>query len=138
MDFGCVYNGYCSDMTRTVVIGKATKKQKEIYDTVLDAQLAALEYIGPGMAGKDVDKVARDIINNAGYKGSFAWSRHSVGLFIHEEPRLSPYEDEILEVGMTETVEPGIYIRGFGGVRIEDLVVITESGHDNYTVSEKN
>lgn len=139
MDFGCVYNGYCSDMTRTIVMGKASQKQKDIYNTVLEAQEAALEHIRPGIAGKEVDKVARDIINNAGYEGSFGHGLgHSLGLFIHEEPRLSPSEDELLEVGMVETVEPGIYIRDFGGVRIEDLVVVTEDGYENFTSSEKN
>ncbi len=139
MDYGCVYNGYCSDMTRTIVIGKASKKQKDIYNTVLKAQLAALEHIRPGIAGKDVDKVARDIINNAGYEGSFGHGLgHSLGLFIHENPRLSPSEDDLLEVGMVETVEPGIYIRGFGGVRIEDLVVIREGGYENFTFSDKD
>lgn len=139
MDFGCVYNGYCSDMTRTIVIGKASEKQKEVYNTVLKAQLAALDFIKAGLTGKEVDKVARDIIYNAGYEGCFGHGLgHSVGLFIHESPRLSPAEDEVLLAGMTETVEPGIYIKGFGGVRIEDLVVVTETGCENFTHSEKN
>ncbi|NLL73898.1 MAG: aminopeptidase P family protein [Clostridiales bacterium] len=139
MDFGCVYNGYCSDMTRTIVVGKATEKQKEIYNIVLEAQMAALDAIKPGLKGKDIDKVARDIIYKAGYEGCFGHGLgHSVGLFIHESPRLSPAEEDILEVGMTETVEPGIYIRDFGGVRIEDLVVVTEDGHENYTHSDKS
>ncbi len=138
MDFGCVYEGYCSDMTRTIVIGKASDKQKEIYQLVLDAQLAALETIRAGLKGWEVDKVARDMIYGAGYEGCFGHGLgHSVGLFIHESPRLSPTEEEILQVGMTETVEPGIYIKGFGGVRIEDLVVVTETGCDNFTRSDK-
>ena len=139
MDFGCVYEGYCSDMTRTIVVGKASDKQKEIYNLVLKAQLAALEAIKPGLKGKDVDKVARDIIYSAGYEGCFGHGLgHSVGLFIHEEPRLSPVEEDVLEAGMVETVEPGIYIRGFGGVRIEDLVAVTEDGYENYTHSDKS
>ncbi|HHT97266.1 MAG TPA: aminopeptidase P family protein [Clostridiales bacterium] len=138
LDFGCIYNGYCSDMTRTIVIGRASQKQKEIYDIVLEAQLAALDFIKAGVKGKDVDKVARDIINKAGYEGCFGHGLgHSVGLFIHESPRLSMMEEDVLEIGMIETVEPGIYIKGFGGVRIEDLIVITENGHDNYTYSPK-
>ncbi|MDF2543646.1 MAG: yqhT [Herbinix sp.] len=138
MDFGCVYEGYCSDMTRTIVIGKASDKQKEVYNTVLEAQLAALDFIKAGYQGKEVDKVARDIIYKAGYEGCFGHGLgHSVGLFIHESPRLSYMEEDILLPGMIETVEPGIYIKGFGGVRIEDLVVVTEDGHENYTHSDK-
>lgn len=139
MDFGCVYEGYCSDMTRTIVIGKASDKQKEIYNKVLEAQLAALEVIRAGIKGKDVDKVARDIIYQAGYEGCFGHGLgHSVGLFIHEEPRFSTSEEDIIEPGMAITVEPGIYVRGFGGVRIEDLVVVTEDGYENYTYSDKS
>jgi Xaa-Pro aminopeptidase len=138
MDFGCVYNGYCSDMTRTIVIGKATDKQKEIYRLVLDAQQAALDFIKAGLKGKEIDKVARDLIYAAGYEGCFGHGLgHSLGLFIHEEPRLSPLEEEIIESGMVETVEPGIYVRGFGGVRIEDLVAVTEQGCINFTKSDK-
>ncbi len=139
MDYGCVYEGYCSDMTRTIVVGKASDKQKEIYNIVLEAQLAALDAIRAGLKGKDVDKIARDIIYNAGYEGCFGHGLgHSVGLFIHENPRLSPSEEEIIEAGMIQTVEPGIYVRGFGGVRIEDLVVVTEDGYENYTHSDKS
>ena len=138
MDFGCVYEGYCSDMTRTIVIGKASDKQKEVYETVLKAQLAALDFLRAGVKGKDVDKVARDIIYSAGYEGCFGHGLgHSVGLHIHENPRLSMLEEDIIEAGMTETVEPGIYIKGFGGVRIEDLVVVTEDGYENFTFSNK-
>ena len=138
MDYGCVYKGYCSDMTRTIVVGKANDKQKEIYNIVLEAQLAALDAIKPGLKGKEIDKVARDIIYKAGYEGCFGHGLgHSVGLFIHENPRLSPSEEDLIEDGMVETVEPGIYIRGFGGVRIEDLVLVTENGHENFTHSDK-
>jgi Xaa-Pro aminopeptidase len=138
MDFGCIYEGYCSDMTRTVVIGKASDKQKEVYDTVLKAQLAAIDFLKAGYKGKEVDKVARDIIYQAGYEGCFGHGLgHSVGLHIHENPRLSPLEEEEILAGMTETVEPGIYIKGFGGVRIEDLVVVTEDGIENFTQSDK-
>lgn len=139
MDFGCIYEGYCSDMTRTIVIGKASDKHKEIYNTVLQAQQAALDFIKAGYKGKEIDKVARDIIYKAGYEGCFGHGLgHSVGLHIHENPRLSPMEEDIIEAGMTETVEPGIYIKGFGGVRIEDLVVVTENGCENFTHSDKS
>lgn len=138
MDFGCVYEGYCSDMTRTIVIGKASDKQREVYDTVLKAQLAALEFIKAGYRGREVDKIARDLIYGAGYEGCFGHGLgHSVGLHIHENPRLSPLEEEVILAGMTETVEPGIYIKGFGGVRIEDLVEVTEDGCNNFTFSDK-
>ena len=138
MDFGCKYKGYCSDMTRTVVLGKASEKQKEIYDTVLKAQLAALEALKAGVTGKSVDKVARDIITEAGYGDCFGHGLgHSVGLFIHENPRLSPSDETVLQAGMVETVEPGIYVPGFGGVRIEDMVVVTEDGYRNLAHSPK-
>lgn len=138
MDFGCKYKGYCSDMTRTVVLGKASERQKEIYQTVLSAQLAALAAVKAGVTGKSVDKVARDIITEAGFGGCFGHGLgHSVGLFIHENPRLSPSDDTVLEAGMVETVEPGVYVPGFGGVRIEDMVVVTEDGCRNLAHSPK-
>ena len=138
MDFGCTYHGYCSDMTRTVVLGKADEKQKEIYHIVLRAQQAALDLIRAGLPGSRIDREARGIIEEAGYGACFGHGLgHSVGLFIHEEPRLSPGDDTVLEPGMIETVEPGIYVPGFGGVRIEDMVAVTENGCENLTCSPK-
>lgn len=138
MDFGCVYQGYCSDMTRTVVVGKANEKQKKVYHTVLQAQLAVLSMLKPGLPGKAYDKVARDIIYGAGYEGYFGHGLgHSVGLEIHENPRFSMLEEEVIEAGMIMTVEPGIYLPEFGGVRIEDMVVMTEEGYENLAHSEK-
>ena len=125
-------------MTRTVVLGKASDKQKEIYNVVLKAQLAGLDALKAGKSGASVDKVARDIIADAGYGEYFGHGLgHSVGLFIHENPRLSPSDDTILQENMIETVEPGIYVPGLGGVRIEDMVVVTKEGHINLAHSPK-
>lgn len=138
LDFGCVYKGYCSDMTRTVVVGKADKRQKEIYGVVSHAQQSALDFIKADYKGREIDKVARDVIKNAGYGKYFGHGLgHSVGLFIHEEPRLSPNEENVIREGMVVTVEPGIYIPDFGGVRIEDMVVVTKEGIINLTASPK-
>ncbi|MDF2521200.1 MAG: aminopeptidase family protein [Clostridia bacterium] len=139
LDFGCVYNGYCSDMTRTVFVGKADEKQKKIYNIVLEAELKVLEHIKPGMTGKDVDKVARDIITKEGYGENFGHGLgHGVGLAVHEEPRLSPMGERTLEAGMIVTDEPGIYISEYGGVRIEDLVLVTEDGCRTLSKSPKH
>ena len=138
MDFGCIYEGYCSDMTRTVVLGRASDRQREIYETVLAAQKATLEAIHAGMRGKDIDAVARNIINAAGFEGCFGHGLgHSVGLEIHEPPYANARSEEIVGEGMLMTVEPGIYVDGFGGVRIEDLVAVTADGHENLTNSPK-
>jgi Xaa-Pro aminopeptidase len=138
MDFGCIYKGYCSDMTRTVVMGKASDKQKEIYQIVLEAQQAGLEAIREGVTGGFVDKAARDVIAGAGYGEYFGHSLgHSVGLFIHETPGMFPNSTAVLKANMIETVEPGIYIPEFGGVRIEDMVVVRKDGYKNLTHSDK-
>ncbi|MBO5212155.1 MAG: aminopeptidase P family protein [Clostridia bacterium] len=138
MDFGCVVDGYHSDMTRTVCLGKATSEMKKLYDTVLSAQTNALEFLKAGIKCSDADKTARDIIYRD-YKGCFGHSLgHSVGLEIHETPSLSPRCDKILVCGNVVTVEPGIYIPKFGGVRIEDLVVIRKDKIENLTHSPKN
>lgn len=138
LDFGCKYQGYCSDMTRTVVIGKANEKQKEIYKIVLEAQEAALAGLRAGMTGAEGDALARKVIEEAGCGDYFGHGLgHSVGLEIHEKPALSPKDQTILRPGIIETVEPGIYIPGLGGVRIEDMTVITENGIKNLTSSPK-
>lgn len=138
MDFGATYNGYHADMTRTVCIGKADAEMKKLYNTVLEAQLSALEYLSRGgKNSKEADKVARDIIYKD-YEGYFGHSLgHSVGLVIHERPALSPASENILVPGNVVTVEPGIYIPGKYGTRIEDLVVICENGIKNLTKSPK-
>lgn len=139
MDFGCIYEGYCSDMTRTIHIGKDVEaEKKKVYEIVLAAQLAALAVIKPGMVCSDVDKCARDVIADAGYGAYFGHGLgHGVGLFIHEEPRFSMKCDAVLKPGMIMTVEPGIYLPGKFGVRIEDMIVVTEDGYRNLTSSPK-
>lgn len=139
MDYGCVYEGYCSDMTRTVAIGYADDKMKNIYDTVLKAQQNALSHIKEGVPNKSIDEKAREVIAKAGYKEHFGHSLgHGVGLEIHELPNLSPKSQDILKSGNVVTVEPGIYIENYGGVRIEDLVLVTENGYENFTHSRKD
>ena len=138
MDFGAKFNGYCSDMTRTVVIGKATDEIKKVYNTVLQAQLSAISYLKAGADCGEADKIARDIIDKE-YQGKFGHSLgHGVGLFIHETPRLSVRGfNQKLRVGEIVTVEPGIYLLGKYGCRIEDMVAIKENGVHNFTHSTK-
>ena len=137
MDFGAVYNGYCSDMTRTVAVGYVTDEQQKVYDTVLKAQLSALKEIGPNKVCKEIDKIARDIIN-AEYEGCFGHGLgHSVGLEIHENPALNTRDETLLKAGVIMTVEPGIYIPDKFGVRIEDMVLITDTSYENLTKSPK-
>lgn len=139
LDFGCVYNGYCSDMTRTVFIGKASERHKKVYDIVLRANIEALKGLKPGITGKAADKIARDIITDAGYGEYFGHGLgHGVGLAIHEDPKLSKMGEYVLEEGMVVTDEPGIYIPGFGGVRIEDLVLVTKTGAEALSKSVKD
>lgn len=141
MDFGAKFDGYCSDMTRTVCIGKADEEMKRLYDTVLSAQTAALSGMRAGMLCRDVDALARDVIREAGYGEYFGHGLgHGVGMFIHEAPSVSPRAGEgvILEAGNVVTVEPGIYLEGRYGCRIEDMVVILENGLPyNFTKSDK-
>lgn len=141
MDFGAKYNGYCSDMTRTVVIGKADADMRKVYNTVLTAQRAALERIHEGMRCRDADEIARSIIRNAGYGACFGHSLgHGVGMYIHEAPSLSSRADEnsYLKRGNVVTVEPGIYIEGKYGCRIEDMIAIDHDGQiRNFTKSPK-
>ena len=137
MDFGAVYNGYCSDMTRTVAVGYVTDEQQKVYDTVLKAQLSALKEIGPNKVCKEIDKIARDIINKE-FEGCFGHGLgHSVGLEIHENPALNTRDETLLKAGVIMTVEPGIYIPDKFGVRIEDMVLITDTSYENLTKSPK-
>lgn len=138
LDFGCVLDGYCSDMTRTVAVGNVGEREKEIYAAVLSAQRAACDGMAAGMRCSDADALARKIIADAGFGANFGHSLgHSVGIEIHEKPNLSPKSENVLVSGNTVTIEPGIYIDGFCGVRIEDLVVIGSKNTVNLTKSEK-
>lgn len=138
MDFGAVYNGYHSDMTRTVALGEVTAEQKKIYEIVLSAQLKTLEKLKAGVSCKVADSVARDVISTAGYGEYFGHGTgHGVGIEIHENPSLSPGSTSTLSVGNVVTVEPGIYIPNKFGVRIEDMALITENGYENLTSSPK-
>ena len=132
-DFGAVYEGYHSDTTRTVAVGYATDEMRGVYEIVLRAQLAALEKIKPGAKCSEVDKTARDIITEAGYGEYFGHSTgHGVGLDIHELPFVSSKSDTLLSKGMVITDEPGIYLPGKFGVRIEDMLCVTENGYHNF------
>ncbi len=138
IDWGAQLEGYCSDCTRTVAAGASTDHGAEIYRLVLEAQLAGLDAVAPGAGGRDVDAVARQRIEAAGYGEHFGHGLgHGVGLDIHEAPRLAQRSDAVLEAGNVVTVEPGVYLPGDLGVRIEDLVVVTDSGREILTSLSK-
>lgn len=138
LDFGATYRGYVSDMTRTVVVGKAIKKQKKIYNIVLEAQMAAINSVRIGIKLKDIDKTARDIIKEAGYGENFGHGLgHGIGLEVHEAPGVSYRSKEKVTKGMVFTIEPGIYIPKWGGVRIEDDVAIINNKVKILTKSPK-
>ena len=128
-DWGARLNGYCSDISRTVVIGKPDMTFKKVFQIVLEAQKAAIEAIKPGMSSKAVDRVARKYIEDKGYGSKFGHGLgHGTGLAIHEAPRLSPIKDTVLASGMVSTIEPGIYLPEWGGIRLENMIVIREDG----------
>ena len=138
-DFGATVNGYVSDMTRTVVVGKASSRQKKIYNIVLRAQKAGVKRIKAAIEAKKVDKACRDIISRAGYGKNFGHGTgHGIGYYVHVGPQLSPKSKDILAVNQVVTVEPGIYITGWGGVRIEDDVVVTRNGGNVLNKTPKN
>lgn len=137
MDTGAVLDGYHSDMTRTVALGQVSAEQKKVYDTVRKAQMAAVDAVKPNIPCKKVDWVARSIIDEE-YPGTFGHTTgHSVGIEIHEWPCFAPSCETLTKPGMVITVEPGIYLEGKFGVRIEDMVLVTENGHENLTKSPK-
>tara|TARA_B100000029_G_scaffold119119_1_gene112223 strand:- start:2121 stop:3188 length:1068 start_codon:yes stop_codon:yes gene_type:complete len=131
IDMGAKYKGYCSDLTRTIFIGEPDEKFKKIYTTVLRAQLISMETAQPEMTGEEIDKIARDIIAAEGYGEYFGHSLgHGVGIEIHENPGVGPNSKNSIKPGMVYTIEPGIYIENWGGIRIEDMVIMTESGNN--------
>lgn len=138
LDFGALYNGYISDITRTVAVGEPSEQMKEVYEIVLAAQKRGVEQIRPGMKASEADQVVRDVIVEKGYGEAFGHSTgHGIGLEVHEMPALSSRNDTVLQCGMTVTVEPGIYLPGIGGVRIEDDIVLTKTGNRRLTKSSK-
>ena len=129
VDSGVILRGYCSDMTRTVHMGRATREERRWYEAVLKAQLAGLAAVAPGKTAAEVDQATRQVLKDAGLDSYFTHSTgHGVGLEIHEPPRLAKQQAERLEPGMVITIEPGVYVPGKGGIRIEDMVVVTDSG----------
>ena len=139
MDFGTLCNGYCSDMTRTVAVGYVTEEMEKVYNTVLQAQLAGIAATGAGVKGKDIDGAARKVIEEAGYGTFFGHGYgHSLGLEVHEAPNCNPSGETVMEAGMVSSAEPGIYLPGKFGVRIEDVVIFTADGCENITQSPKN
>jgi len=139
LDYGVILAGYCSDMTRTVHVGSPGEKQKALYQAVLDAQLAAISAVHPGQEAGKVDQAARKVLKKAGFASYFTHSTgHGVGLEIHEPPRLGKDQKELLQPGMVITIEPGAYVPGLGGVRIEDMVVVTETGCQVLTPTAKD
>ena len=139
MDFGAQYMGYCADMTRTVALGYATEEMKLVYNTVLEAQLAGLAVSKAGVPGKDIDAAARKVITDAGYGEYFGHGYgHSLGLEVHESPSPNARNPEGMPAGSVASAEPGIYLPGKFGVRIEDVCVYREDGHENITHSPKN
>ena len=138
MDFGCNLDGYCSDMTRTVCLGKADEEMRRVYETVLSAQEAAMKKIRAGLTGKEIDSAARDLIAEAGFGECFGHSLgHGIGLKVHEAPSFAPSFESVIPAGAVMSVEPGIYLPGKFGVRIEDLVVVREDGLENLNTSSK-
>ena len=138
MDFGCLYHGYCSDMTRTVALGYVSEKMDKVYHTVLEAQLAGIAATKAGVTGKAMDGAARKVINDAGFEGCFGHGYgHSLGLLIHEAPNANMRNDKPMPAGAVVSAEPGIYLPDEFGVRIEDVTVITDTGCEILTKSPK-
>lgn len=138
MDFGALYQGYCSDITRTIAVGEISEELKDIYNTVLQAQILGVEGIKQGITGKEADALTRDYITEKGYGKYFGHSTgHGLGLEVHENPRLASNSETVLQANMAVTVEPGIYIPDVGGCRIEDDIIVTDDGNKCLTHSNK-
>lgn len=139
MDFGCIKDGYCSDMTRTIAIGSVTAEMKKVYEIVLEAQLSGIAAAKPGVPGRDIDAAGRDVIVKAGYGEYFGHGfGHSLGLDVHESPSASPSESAVMPEGAVISAEPGIYIPGSFGVRIEDVLHLRGDGCEIITKAPKN
>ncbi len=138
MDFGVRVGEYCSDITRTVAVERAGSQMRQVYETVKEAQAAAVGAVRPGLRCGDIDRTAREVIAKAGYGPAFSHNLgHGLGIACHELPNFAPGDDHVLVPGMVLTVEPGIYLEGLGGVRIEDDVLVTEQGCEVLTASPR-
>lgn len=138
LDFGAMVEGYHADMTRAVGIGELNDELRSMYDAVLEAEVASLDAVRPGRSGSELDEIAREVLRRHGLENFFAHSLgHGVGLEIHEGPKLSPKSDDVLAPGMAVTIEPGVYMPGTGGVRIEDLAVVTDDGYERLSLAPK-
>lgn len=138
IDFGCKYHGYTADITRTVVVGKATKQQKEIYDLVLRINESCIQYMKPGMRASDIYEIAMNMIRETEYEKYFYQSfGHGIGLAVHQKPFIRAMSEDVLQENVIMTIEPGIYIPGWGGIRIEDDILIQKEGCKNLVSSPK-